>query len=109
MELRRQERDWDKNRKGESKVAVGVHPDGTVEILVYSAVRPGALRRVLIPMGIQQDRGPKLCQQVGVYAGAQAEDMCEKFSDTLDPNDVARVAMEQCRRALADEAQSSRQ
>ena len=109
VEMRREDQAWNTDRKGESKVAVGVHPNGTVEVLVYSAVRPGACRRVLIPQHMQPDRGPKLTQMVGIYAGASAEHYCETFRDTLDPEDVARVAMEQCRRALADETQLARQ
>lgn len=58
---------------------------------------------------MQPDRGPRLMQLVGLYAGAAAEHYCEQFNDTLDPSDVARVAVEQCRRALVDEAEASRQ
>jgi len=107
IELRRDDRAWDEARRVETKVMVGRHEDGTVEVLVYSAVRPSACSRVLLPPSKQQDQGPGLCQQAGVAAGAIAESMCARFRDTLDPDDCARVAVEQCGRMLAEEASAA--
>lgn len=108
VELRKEERAWDTDRKVASKVAVGMHPNGDIELLVYSAVRPGALRRVLIPVHIQRGTDLQKVQQVGIYAGAQAEELCKAFNDTLDPEDVARVAIEQAIKAISEFNQANR-
>jgi len=41
-------------------------------------------------------------QKVGVLAGAIAEELCEAYSDTLEPSAVARAAMELHGELMAD-------
>lgn len=99
------ERDWSKDHapdRAHSKVAVG-RLDGLLVVDVYSAVRPGAIRRMTMSADAER-RSTSVAQNLGACAGAAAEDLCERFGDTIDPSEVARVAVEQCARLLADEA-----
>jgi hypothetical protein len=83
-------------------VAVG-RLDGRLVVDVYSAVRPGAIRRMTMDRATEA-ASASVAQSVGICAGAAAEHMCEHYGDTIDPSEVARVAVEQCVRLLADEA-----
>lgn len=99
------DRDWDRSAAPDaahSKVAVG-RLDGELVVDVYSAVRPGAIRRMTMSAEAER-RSTSVAQNLGACAGAAAEHLCEHFGDTIDPSEVARVAVEQCRRLLADEA-----
>jgi hypothetical protein len=51
-------------------------------------VKPGVMRR-----GILEWERSNQAQQVGILAGAIAEELCEHYSDTIDPSDCARAAM----------------
>ena len=41
-------------------------------------------------------------QTVGVLAGALAEELCERYHDTLDPSECDRIAREAYREIIAD-------
>ena len=97
---------WDKTRRPDgahSKVAVG-RLDGSLVVDVYSAVRPGAIRRMTLDRAEEPGNAVMAAQRVGLLAGAAAENLCGRFGDTIDPSEVARVAVQQATLLLADEA-----
>jgi hypothetical protein len=59
------------------------------ELKVSSEVRPG-----LKSVGILEHVRTNQRQHLGTLGGAMAEELCEKYNDTLDPSSVASVAME---------------
>jgi len=106
IELSTGERDWDATRSPDcahSKVAVGRLESGLLCVDVYSAVRPGAILRMTLAAE-QESTAAVTAQRLGAAAGAAAEDLCERFGDTIEPSEVARVAVEQASLLLADEA-----
>lgn len=109
IELRKaSDREWDASRRGEAKVQVGREP-GTGDILVqvYSHVRPGAIKQGRIARLAQTGRMETM-QLAGVTAGAIAEMLCDQFGDRIDPDECARVALDQCMKLLMDEAQDGK-
>jgi hypothetical protein len=97
------ERDWDKGRTGEAKVAVGRAPNGDLLVQVYSIVRPGAIKQVRKEARTLRAGRAALCQEAGLLGGYAAELLCDKFGDNLDPSECARVAVEQALKMIDDE------
>lgn len=97
--------DWDETRKADgAKVRVGRDANGDVLVQVYSVVRPGAIRQMRLLRADLPSSAAMVAQKAGLVAGAAAEHLCEQFRDTIDPEDCARVAVEQCSIMLAAEA-----
>lgn len=63
-------------------------PDRTqyFEVWVRSAARPRLQRATIVERNFQAEA------RIEVAAGAIAEELCEKYNDTLDPSEVARAA-----------------
>lgn len=68
-------------------------PDRSIylEMEIRSDVRPNLLKRGILEHG--GNTQAKERQLVGALAGAMAEELCEQYSDTLEPSAVARAAM----------------
>lgn len=81
------------NTKATVEVAVYMRTDQSkyYQIKIRSAVKRGVCRLGILEIegeSMQKDR-----QRVGALAGAMTEELCEKYGDSLDPDDVARQAM----------------
>lgn len=85
-------------RRVDARVEVrpGVYPEGhpagragdiCIEVAVYSLMRPGAFKRVLV-----NRYAPTA--EVQIAAGACAEECCEQFGDPFDPSQAADEAVE---------------
>lgn len=59
------------------------------ELKVHCQVRPG-----LKSVGVLEHTRVSQRQHLGTLGGAMAEELCEKYSDTLEPSAVAKAAME---------------
>jgi hypothetical protein len=103
------QRRWDKDRRATTatygEVKVGRDADGSLVVRVMSAVRPGAGRQLRLPAASVPSSRMQLVQKAGAMAGAAAEDMCERFGDTLDPSECAKAAIDAACRMLEGEAQ----
>lgn len=71
-----------------------------LEVLVQSRVKPHLKLK-----GIQEM--PTTPQKVGILAGALAEELCHRYSDTLEPSDVARAAAAAHMELMADTPQAA--
>jgi hypothetical protein len=88
-----EERDWDKRRRGETRVQVGRQPNGDLVVQVFSVVRPGAIKQATLAL---KNQPRDLAQAAGVMAGGLAELLAEQFGDFLDPSAAANMARHQC-------------
>lgn len=89
------ERDWDKNKVMATKVQVGRDINGDLIVQVFSAVRPGAIRQARMELAHQPSTQVACAQRMGMMAGMAAEHLCMTFGDTVNPDECARVAIEQ--------------
>lgn len=80
----------------EPKVKVERNLDGLLEVLVYSQIKQGHIRRTVIDaktLAVYRNKGgDAFC--VSVCAGAAAEHLCQALGDLFDPSDVAKAASE---------------
>ena len=64
------------------------------EVLVSSQVRTNPQLKNKGILEFERGAEERTRQKLGMLAGALAEDLCEKYGDTLDPSDVANAVME---------------
>jgi hypothetical protein len=97
-------RDWDRERRGATRVQVGRDPmTGDILVQVFSVVRPGAIKQMRLALGGLPAGLDAKAQKAGMTAGAAAELLCEQFGDAVDPAAAARTAIEQCTAMLLAE------
>jgi hypothetical protein len=75
-------------------------PDKTLyfEVLVRSVVKPMLKNKGILEF----ERGINQRGVIGTLAGALAEALCEKYSDTLDPSTVAATAEKAYARLMSE-------
>ena len=71
-----------------------------LEVLVQSRVKPHLKLK-----GIREL--PTTAQAVGLLGGALAEELCERYRDTLEPSDVALAAGQAYMELMADTPQAA--
>lgn len=108
---------WDKTRGAKSKmerVRVRIKRDSnilgpgiTMEVQVYSAMKPGRIKQGEKFFDMRDD-SKRMRQVAGVLAGALAEQCCEHYGDVYDPSDYARMGMEAYDQVVAEAMSSSR-
>lgn len=69
-----------------------------MEVEVHSRIKPDLHRvgRIRLDHGEQ-----RMARYVGATAGSIAEDLCSDYGDTLDPGEIAGLAMEAFRECMA--------
>lgn len=101
-----------KGADGESlrdpKVKVERNRDGHVEVLVYSRIRPGTIRRTTLDEQTVSSRGLSMSKAVSIFAGQAAEQLCARNGELFDPSDCAKMAMAEFERMLALEGSATR-
>lgn len=85
------------------KVKVERNADGIIEVLVYSRVRKGAIRRSTLDEKTMDHRKWTPRAAVSVLAGAAAEDLIKSLGDSFEPSDVAKLAGEEYERLVRTE------
>ena len=70
----------------------------SVEVEVHSRIKPDLHRVGRIPLEHGEQR---TARHVGATAGSIAEDLCRDYGDTLDPSEIAGLAMEAFRECMA--------
>lgn len=85
-----------KGADGESlrdpKVKVERNKDGLVEVLVYSRMQPGVVRRITLDEQTIAQRGMNIDKAVSIFAGQAAEELIARNAEMFDPSDVAKMA-----------------
>lgn len=96
-----------KNAAGENvrlpKVKVERNSSGDVEVLVYSRVKHGSIRRSTLNEQTLNLRKWTPRAAVSVLAGAAAEHLIEQLGDSFEPSDVAMLAGEEYERLIKTE------
>lgn len=100
-----------KGADGESlrdpKVKVERNREGLIEVLVYSRIRPGTIRRTTLDEPTVSARGFSMSKAVSIFAGQAAEQLCARNGELYDPSDCAKMAMAEYERLMASERGSS--
>lgn len=90
---------WATNQRGENvrvpKVKVERNRDGAIEVLVYSQIKPGVIRRTLMDEKTLAVKKAPMRSAVNIAAGAAAEHCCARYGDLFDPSAVAMLATEE--------------
>ena len=82
------------------KVKVERNLDGAIEVLVYSQIKQGAIRRVVLDKktydftGKESDMTGAVRSVVSTSAGAAGEHCCKQYGDVFDPSDCAKLAVD---------------
>lgn len=101
-----------KGADGESlrdpKVKVERNAGGLIEVLVYSRVRPGIIRRTTLDEPTVASRGYSMSKAVSIFAGQAAEQLCARNGELYDPSDCAKMALAEYERLLALEGSATR-
>ena len=89
----------------DSPVTVSVYKrrDNThfLRVAVASKIKPGHYNRYNVDLDRYINEGDFL-KAVLIGAGAAAEDFCERYGDTLDPEEIAKEAASAARRCLRE-------
>ncbi len=85
------------------KVKVERNAEGHVEVLVYSRVKPGSIRRATLDEKTMDHRRWTPRAAVSVLAGGAAEDLIKSLGDSFEPSDVAKLAGEEYERLVRTE------
>lgn len=100
-----------KGTDGESlrdpKVKVERNLEGNVEVLVYSRIRPGTIRRTTLDEPTVSARGYSMSKAVSIFAGQAAEQLCARNGELFDPSDCAKMAMAEYERMLSLETSAT--
>jgi hypothetical protein len=97
-----------KNAAGEDirlpKVKVERNEEGAIEVLVYSRIKPGSIKRATLDQKTLDLKRWTVQAAVAICAGAAAERLCEQLGDLFDPSDCAGLAAEEYARLLSAES-----
>ena len=89
------------------KVKVERNLDGKIEVLVYSRMNQGIIRRATLDEQTIAQRGLEIAKAVNIYAGQMAEELCKRNGEMFDPSDCAKMASAEYDRLLALESQAA--
>lgn len=100
---------WAVNERGENvrlpKVKVERNTSGYIEVLVYSQMKQGRIRRTTLDEKTREARKWSSVEAaVGICAGAAAEHLCADVGDLFEPSDVAALAIEEYKALMKLEA-----